>query len=747
MEVSSDADFKWAMAPVSRTQGYVIEYPATDPNDENSDSDGYKDGYEIANGSDPNDPASFPTYTLTLADGGTATGGSFTATGTRGHDTNVSLTATAQPGYKFGSWTGDASGTTTPLLLLMDNNKTVGAIFVPDTSDADGDGLTNFEELITHRTDPTKPDTDNDGDNDKFEIDNGTSPTDATKFTTYTITLAGGGAVMDGTVPSGNFAATPAGPHRNGANVTLSAVAKPGYKFSSWAGDASGTTTSLTLTMDGNKSVGATFIPNKGDTDGDGVSDYDEVFVLFTDPNFNPLASAPPSTPSVAIDYKKAKGTYQGMVLSGTNGLTYHLSLSVTAKGAFTGNIQGAFGRLAIKGSLSSTGTGDLTVNNLGELSMSMRSVGSTYVIGGKLESTTAGDYQFELRRAKTAQAAELLTFTAGLLSESTIHTGAAVATGTVAKNAKVTFQIYNADGTRATYAGSALDSGTGLDRGIISLFARNKQGSLLMGNMILVPNGTTAKNKLFGNLRFSNNGGFDQDREVAGATFIAPTVGTLPLSSFAFETNNMVMRWNDGAFDGLHKVATWLPTSVAVPLTENESASVTYDRKTGLMKAVYTLTDSSLGLNKTPSTAYAVTVDGFDDMIGMYMDSTSSGLFSVAPNSENLPPVGTYNKPKSSSTNGVTLNSAGKDVPQSGAGLTYTVSVVATGDWKVVIPSSVNWLSVSIANKNGTTSPALSGNGDATVTIIAATNQTQKVREAIITIGGVSHKVRQARY
>jgi hypothetical protein len=487
--------------------------------------------------------------------------------------------------------------------------------------------------------------------------------------------------------------------------------------------------------------------PLKADTDGDGVSDYNEIFVLFTDPNFNPLAPPTSSTPAVAIDYNKAKGTYQGMVLSDANGLTYHLTLSVTAKGAFTGNIQGAFGRLAIKGSLSSTGTADFNVNNLGALSMSMRSLGSTYVISGKLESTSAGDYQFELRRAKTSQSAELLTFTAGLLSESTIHTGAAVATGTVAKNAKVTFQIYNADGTRATYAGSALDSGTGLDRGIISLFARNKQGSLLMGNMILVPNGTTAKNKLFGNLRFSNNGGFDQDREVAGATFVAPTVGTLPLSSFAFESNNMVMRWNDGAFDGHHKVATWLPTSVAVPLTENESASVTYDRKTGLMKAVYTLTDSSLGLNKTPSTAYAVTVDGFDDMIGMYMDSTSSGLFSVAPNSENLPPVGTYNKPKSSSTNGVTLNSAGKDVPQSGAGLTYTVSVVATGDWKVVIPSSVNWLSVSIANKNGTTSPALSGNGDATVTIIAATNQTQKVREAIITIGGVSHKVRQARY
>jgi hypothetical protein len=331
------------------------------------------------------------------------------------------------------------------------------------------------------------------------------------------------------------------------------------------------------------------------------------------------------------------------------------------------------------------------------------------------------------------------------LLSESTIHTGAAVATGTVAKNAKVTFQIYNADGTRATYAGSALDSGTGLDRGIISLFARNKQGSLLMGNMILVPNGTTAKNKLFGNLRFSNNGGFDQDREVAGATFIAPTVGTLPLSSFAFETNNMVMRWNDGAFDGLHKVATWLPTSVAVPLTENESASVTYDRKTGLMKALYTLTDATRKLNKTPSTAYAVTVDGFDDMIGMYMDTSSTGFFSVAPNDENLPQVGEYRK-NGTNKGTVTLSSASKEnIPKSGD--SYTVSVAGTGDWKVVIPPNANWLTVKVTNNNDTVSPALSGNGSAVVTITAAANSTTKVREATITIGGASHKIRQAKY
>jgi hypothetical protein len=181
--------------------------------------------------------------------------------------------------------------------------------------------------------------------------------------------------------------------------------------------------------------------------------------------------------------------------------------------------------------------------------------------------------------------------------------------------------------------------------------------------------------------------------------------------------------------------------------LTENESATVTYDRKTGLMKALYTLTDSSRELNKTPSTAYAVTVDGFDDMIGMYMDTSSKGFFSVAPNDEKLPQVGEYPPPGKSPKGTVTptLSPPSKDIPKSGE--SYTVSVAGTGDWKVVIPANVNWITVKITNNNGTVSPALTGNGSAIVSITVAANSTTKVREATITIGGARHKIRQAKY
>jgi hypothetical protein len=58
----------------------------------------------------------------------------------------------------------------------MDSDKTVGANFVEDTRDPDGDGLTNYQEIIVRLTDPNLPDTDDDGVNDNQEVTDGTNP-------------------------------------------------------------------------------------------------------------------------------------------------------------------------------------------------------------------------------------------------------------------------------------------------------------------------------------------------------------------------------------------------------------------------------------------------------------------------------------------------------------------------------------------------------------------------------------------
>ena len=58
----------------------------------------------------------------------------------------------------------------------MDSDKSITANFTQDLNDDDGDGLTNFAELVTYGTDPSKQDTDNDGILDAKEIEIGSDP-------------------------------------------------------------------------------------------------------------------------------------------------------------------------------------------------------------------------------------------------------------------------------------------------------------------------------------------------------------------------------------------------------------------------------------------------------------------------------------------------------------------------------------------------------------------------------------------
>ena len=64
------------------------------------------------------------------------------------------MTSTPNLGYVFTAWTGANTGSSNPLNLTMDGNKTIGATFTKDTADTDGDGFSNYDELVIHETDP-----------------------------------------------------------------------------------------------------------------------------------------------------------------------------------------------------------------------------------------------------------------------------------------------------------------------------------------------------------------------------------------------------------------------------------------------------------------------------------------------------------------------------------------------------------------------------------------------------------------
>jgi CSLREA domain-containing protein/uncharacterized repeat protein (TIGR02543 family) len=148
--------------------------------------------------------AAAATFTLTVNQTGDGTVALNPPGGVYSPNTVVQLTATPASGFAFAGWTGAASSSTNPINLTMDSDKTVTA---------------NFTAL-------------------------------AQNFT-LTVNKTGRGEVtLD--PPGGTYAA--------GTEVELTATPDTGFTFASWSGALSGNENPISVTMDGNKTVTATFI-------------------------------------------------------------------------------------------------------------------------------------------------------------------------------------------------------------------------------------------------------------------------------------------------------------------------------------------------------------------------------------------------------------------------------------------------------------------------------------------------------
>lgn len=139
-------------------------------------------------------------YTLNI----TATNGSVVKTPvqtTYNNGTTVTLTATPNIGYTFTSWSGDATGSTNPLSVIMNSNKNITANFT---------------------------------------------------INTYTLIVN----AINGTVTKVPNQTT----FNYGTTATLTANPSTGYIFSLWSGDATGSTNPLLVTFDANKNITANFV-------------------------------------------------------------------------------------------------------------------------------------------------------------------------------------------------------------------------------------------------------------------------------------------------------------------------------------------------------------------------------------------------------------------------------------------------------------------------------------------------------
>src|SRR5439155_11470343 len=71
-------------------------------------------------------------YTLTVNTSGNGTVTKSPNQPSYNSGSTVQLTANPDPGWHLDSWSGDATGHASPLSVLMDNNKTINATFLPD---------------------------------------------------------------------------------------------------------------------------------------------------------------------------------------------------------------------------------------------------------------------------------------------------------------------------------------------------------------------------------------------------------------------------------------------------------------------------------------------------------------------------------------------------------------------------------------------------------------------------------------
>jgi uncharacterized repeat protein (TIGR02543 family) len=193
--------------------------------------------------------------------------------------TAVSIHAIPTPGsgYLFSHWEGDATNSVNPLTLTMDGNKTVTAVFTkkvysltlaaspleggsvaPNPQQSQyGDGtvvsltataaqgflFSHWEGGLTGEQNP------------------GSMTIDSNKSVTAVFVRVYSLAVSVTPSGSGSVLASPFdGPYAAGTVVTLTPAPAPGYAFSHWEGDLTGSAGPAAVTMNGNKAITAVFV-------------------------------------------------------------------------------------------------------------------------------------------------------------------------------------------------------------------------------------------------------------------------------------------------------------------------------------------------------------------------------------------------------------------------------------------------------------------------------------------------------
>lgn len=143
-----------------------------------------------------------PNYTLSTSSVPSQGGTTFPLSGVYQAGSEVTLIATPSQFYKFDGWAGDASGSSSPLTIKMNSNKTIIASF----------------SKVTY--------------NIQFQVD----------------------PVGSGTIQPNS------GAYDAGTQINIVATPSEGYRFDHWAGVVPGTSNTLSVPVDANKTLTAHFV-------------------------------------------------------------------------------------------------------------------------------------------------------------------------------------------------------------------------------------------------------------------------------------------------------------------------------------------------------------------------------------------------------------------------------------------------------------------------------------------------------
>jgi hypothetical protein len=209
---------------------------------------------------------------------------SYPAVYTFAEGASVNLEAVPAPGYSFANWSGDLSSSENPTTITMGSDKEVtanfsqvtyaltvdagpgGGIEVNGTTPSSYPAVYTFAEGTSVNLEAI-PASDYTFANWSGDLSSSENPTtvimDSDKevmanFTQITYTLT-----VDVRPTSGMVTLEPSQPAEGyvaGAEVTLTAVASEGYKFDHWSGSLVSSENTITITMDSDKEITASFI-------------------------------------------------------------------------------------------------------------------------------------------------------------------------------------------------------------------------------------------------------------------------------------------------------------------------------------------------------------------------------------------------------------------------------------------------------------------------------------------------------